>query len=270
MRGRVLRWSLVAAGISLTVMLMSVLLATAPDGQWARNQAREQVLRQHVGTLKRRLDEGIQARQTTLLTLARSPIDRERLEEVRRADGAYAWIGITDTSGRVLSATGGLLEGVDVSSRPWFLGARGGPFTADVHEAVLLANLLGGAREEPLRFFDISVAVTQEGSLVGVLGTHLYSEWLEEVARLPSAALQEVQGEVLLLSQDGTVQAGPQHLKGKRVIIDPATGKVTWPESGSFLWYAAPGGSRLAGARWTIVARAPPSPGALDRLLGGW
>jgi hypothetical protein len=123
MRGRVLRWSLVAAGISLTVMLMSVLLATAPDGQWARNQAREQVLRQHVGTLKRRLDEGIQARQTTLLTLARSPIDRERLEEIRRADAAYAWIGLTDISGRVLVAIGGLLEGVDVSNRPWFLGA---------------------------------------------------------------------------------------------------------------------------------------------------
>jgi hypothetical protein len=45
---------------------------------------------QHVTTVKRRLDEGIQARQTQLLTLARSPIDRERLEEIRRADAAYA------------------------------------------------------------------------------------------------------------------------------------------------------------------------------------
>jgi hypothetical protein len=249
---------------------MSVLLATAPDGQWARNQARVQVLRQHVSTLKRRLDEGIQIRQTTLLSLARSPVDRERLEEVRRRDGAYAWIGITDASGRVLAATGGLLEGVDVSSRPWFLGARGGPFTADVHDAVLLANLLDNGRGEPLRFIDIAVPVTQEGSLVGVLGAHLYSGWLEEVAQLPSAALQEVKGEVLLLSQDGTVQAGPQPLKGRRVIIDQATGKITWPEGGSFLWHAAPGGSRSAGARWTIVARAPPSPGALDRLLAGW
>ena len=225
---------------------------------------------QHVGLIKRRLDEGIQTRQTNLLTLARSPVDRERLEEIRRADGAYAWIGVTDASGKVLAAAGGLLEEVSVSSRPWFLGARGGPFTADVHEAVLLANLLGGGRGEPPRFFDIAVPVTQEGSLIGVLGAHLYSDWLEEVAQLPSAALQEVRGEVMLLSQDGTVQAGPQHLKGRRVIIDPATGKVTWPQSGSFLWHAAPGGSRLAGARWTIVARAPPSPGALDRLLAGW
>ncbi len=94
MQGRVLRWSLVAAAVSFGVMLMSVLLATAPDGQWARNQERQQVLRQHVGLIKRRLDEGIQTRQTNLLTLARSPVDRERLEEVRRADGAYAWTGL--------------------------------------------------------------------------------------------------------------------------------------------------------------------------------
>jgi hypothetical protein len=139
-----------------------------------------------------------------------------------------------------------------------------------VHEAVLLANLLGGTREEPLRFFDIAVPVTQEGSLIGVLGAHLYSGWLDEVAQFPSAVLQEVRGEVLLLSQDGTVQAGPQPLKGKRVNIDQATGKVTWPERGSYVWHAAPGGSRLSGARWTIVARAPLSPGALDRLLAGW
>jgi hypothetical protein len=228
------------------------------------------VLREHVSLLKRQLDEGVQTRQTALLALARSPVDRAGLEEIRRVDAAYAWIGVTNVSGKVVAATGSLLEGVDVSNRPWFLGARGGPFTADVHEAVLLANLLGGERQEPLRFFDIAVPLTQEGRLLGVLGAHLYSDWLEEVARRPSTALEGVRGEVLLLSQDGTIQAGHQPLKGKRVIIDHATGRVAWPEGRNFVWYAAPGGSRSSGARWTIVARAPPSPGALDRLLARW
>jgi hypothetical protein len=270
MPGKVLQWSLLAAGASLALMLISVLLATAPDGHWAQNQSRERVLREQVLAVKRNLDKGIQERQLALLTLAKAPIERSDLEELRSNDPAYAWIGVTDIKGKVVIDTGGLLSGVDVSTRPWFRGARGGPFTADVHDAVLLANRLSAGRSEPLRFIDIAVPVTQAGEFTGVLGAHLYSNWLDEVSQATSAEFDQFQGEVLLLSQDGTVQAGPGHMKGQRVIVDPGLRKVRWPEDGAYQWYSEVGGSLASGARWTVLARAPPSAGALDFLLRGW
>lgn len=55
---------------------------------------------------------------------------------------AYAWIGLTDNKGKVVAASGGLLNGVDVSARPWFSGGQRPNYFGDPHQAKLLAEKL--------------------------------------------------------------------------------------------------------------------------------
>ncbi|WP_332824664.1 hypothetical protein [Ramlibacter sp.] len=54
------------------------------------------------------------------------------------------------------AATDGLLEGVDVSQRPWFRNATAGQHLGDVHEALLLAKALRAGDGAPPRFYDIA------------------------------------------------------------------------------------------------------------------
>lgn len=62
----------------------------------------------------------------------------------------YAWIGLTDRKGEVLTATDGLLIGQNVAARPWFSAALQGGFLGDPHEAKLLApHMKPGAEGEP-------------------------------------------------------------------------------------------------------------------------
>ncbi len=82
--------------------------------------------------------------------------------------------------------------------------------------------------------------------------------------------LREVGGEVMLLSQDGTVQVGPEPLRGKRVVVDRAMGKVTWPDNRTYIWHADTAGSRSAGARWTVLARAPMAQTFLEATWNRW
>lgn len=96
---------------------------------------------------------------------------------------AYAWIGLADDQGEVLAATDGLLQGVDVSSRPWFSGGKKQDYFGDTHQAKLLAEHLPlGQDGEPPRFFDISSPVRNVNGLwEGVLGAHLYTNWVHKV-----------------------------------------------------------------------------------------
>lgn len=94
-----------------------------------------------------------------------------------------AWIGLTDPKGRVLASAGGLLEGVDVSKRPWWQGALNQPFVGDVHDAVLLEKLLP-KQAEPWRFVDFSVPIkAPDDELQGVLGVLLSCAWARARSR---------------------------------------------------------------------------------------
>lgn len=96
---------------------------------------------------------------------------------------AYAWIGLTNARGKVVAASGGLLRGANVTERPWYTSGKDREFLGDPHTAVLLAPLLPSpVSDEPLRFFDISSPVRNaRGGWEGVLGTHLYTDWIRQV-----------------------------------------------------------------------------------------
>ncbi|WP_083748664.1 diguanylate cyclase domain-containing protein [Pelomonas sp. KK5] len=151
---------------------------------------------------------------------------RRALDEVHAGFPHFAWMGLTDRDGKVLASAGGLLEGVNVSKRPWWQGAHEGQglFVGDVHGAVLLEKLLP-RQAEPWRFVDFAVPIRDSsGQLQGVFGAHLSWTWARRIKdELIDAALQVHEVEALVLARDGTVLLGPPGAEGKPLPGLPST-----------------------------------------------
>ncbi|ARV62646.1 PAS domain-containing sensor histidine kinase [Nostocales cyanobacterium HT-58-2] len=135
---------------------------------------------------------------------------RALLDKLQSTYTDYAWIGLTNHKGIVQASTGKLLEGKDVSQRPWFIHGRKASYVGDVHEAVKLAKLLPNSTNEPLRFVDIAVPVIDlQGHPQGVLGAHLSWIWSREVEKSLLGSLKERNKEIFVLSQNGNVLLAP-------------------------------------------------------------
>lgn len=134
---------------------------------------------------------------------------------------SYAWIGLTSPEGTVLASTGNLLKGMDVSHRPWFREARDKPYLGDVHEAVLLEEKLNKGSGDPLRFVDVAVPLQDAGgNFNGVLGAHLYLDWVASLGESLLAPLQErLQAELILADKNGVVMIGPEGSVGNRLNV---------------------------------------------------
>lgn len=85
-------------------------------------------------------------------------------------DGSrISWIGFADLTGQVVAANNDLLLGQSVSERPWFQNGLNGGFAGDVHDAVLLAQILNPNSTDPLRFIDLARPVKDaNGDPIGV------------------------------------------------------------------------------------------------------
>ena len=133
---------------------------------------------------------------------------RDSFEARKKLRHEYAWLGVTDLTGRVLQASGGLLVNQSMAARPWFIQALKGPFVGDMHDAVLLAKLLPKTNaDQPLRLVDFAVPVIdEEGRLRGVLGSHVLWSWVTETVR-PAVSSQAAQRgvEVLIVNRAGSV-----------------------------------------------------------------
>lgn len=132
---------------------------------------------------------------------------RHVLERLKETYDDYAWIGFTDINGKVIVSTGELLQGEDVSQRPWFIAGSKESFVGDVHEAILLAAMLSNRHDDTLRFVDVAAPVHgSDGTLLGVLGAHLNWNWASEI--LDTILRYEPTNEsmeIFLLNDDGTV-----------------------------------------------------------------
>lgn len=108
---------------------------------------------------------------------------RSELDRIKASYQHYAWIGVTDASGKIMAAADGLLEGQDASARPWFIHGQQKSFVGDAHEALLLAKKLPRTNaNEPLRFVDFSSPIfAQDGTLRGVVATHASWDWVAEI-----------------------------------------------------------------------------------------
>ncbi|MEA1647467.1 ATP-binding protein [Nitrospirillum sp. BR 11164] len=190
---------------------------------------------------------------------------RRWLDRLKQTFPSYAWIGFADPDGRVLVSADRVLEGVDVSQRPWFAAARErGSYAGDVHEAKLLQKVLAAPGADPLRFVDVAAAVHDEaGAVQGVLGAHLSWSWAVEVTRSVLGATAERSGvQVLVLSQGGTVLLGPEPFLGRDLAVargPDGQPTVAWPDGkpGDFLIGVSQskGYRDYPGLGWWIVAR---------------
>ncbi|QLC74089.1 diguanylate cyclase [Pseudomonas sp. LPB0260] len=226
-----------------------------------------------------RLDRDMQSRAGMLAVLGRlraltSPQDLEEIDALlnRLQDKfpSFAWIGFTDPHGRVLAASDGILQGVSIAQRPVYLQGRSGLFVGDVHEAVLLAGLLPNPSGEAMKFVDISLPVhAKDGSLVGVLASHLSWAWAEEVRQAILEPIQQRRNvEFFVIGQDRTVLLGDKQMVGQRLDLAALDGLgkgqsrwslERWPDGGRYLTglSLSHGYQDYPGLGWTVIARQP-------------
>jgi len=212
----------------------------------------------------------MQEREREVLLLSRSHLLKtaelrtslvsNRLQDIQQSYPYYAWIGIAAPDGEVLNATGQLLVGENVAARPWFQAGLKGPYVGDVHNALLLEQLLQPNSSEPLRFIDFVAPLYDEaGQLKAVLGTHVDWAW---VAQLLSGILDgatEQQLEFFIL--DATQQwLYPFSASTAAVPALPTTGNtasVRWPDHQDYLTSVVQIQTNQPYLQWQLVLRQP-------------
>lgn len=108
-----------------------------------------------------------------------SRTQREDVESISKQFNGVVWSGLAGLDGKVQYSTQGILEGVDVTARPWFKSGMTKPSIMDRHDALLLASKLP-ARSDPYKFIDMAVPVfSRENELKGVLAIHIDWTWYQ-------------------------------------------------------------------------------------------
>ena len=272
--------TLVTIGVCATVVVTMLALLILVD-HFAKDYAKQQAyerLQQLSWQMRDSLDRGIgrvidQTRVVADLNTVRdanNPDDiRQIFDNLQNKFTNYAWIGLTDTSGLVFASTDSLLEGVDVSQRPWFIHGQKQLFTGDYHPALLLEKKLPEI-EGNWRFVDVSLPVRRSnGEYRGVLGVHLSWQWAHGVAdALLIPADRQYMVEVIVVRDDGMIILGPDYLQETKVStssLDLArSGKAgaiseKWPDGRRYLTgYSQTGlNSTDSSLKWSVLIRQP-------------
>jgi PAS domain S-box-containing protein len=193
---------------------------------------------------------------------------RAVLDQVRASYGYYSWIGMAGLDGKVQVAARGLLEGADVSARPWFGNALKGINAGDVHAAVLLATKLP-EQDEPWRFVDVAFPyVDGAGRPEGVLGVHLSWQWARDVERSVMAGVaSRRKADALVVDAKRFVILGPKELMGKQLSLaslqsanasrDGGFDIEAWPDGRTYLvgYARGHGFEQYPGLGWTVLVR---------------
>ena len=193
-----------------------------------------------------------------------------QIDRIQDSYPHYAWIGVTDTSGRVVASTKGILGGIDVSARPWFGNAlKGASNVGDLHEAKLLANVLPlPASGEPLRFLDIAFPYrAPDGRIAGVLGAHLSWEWARTIEQsVITNTSRRSRIDAMIISRDGVILLGPRGLQGTLLQAASRSNKNTgnapsgverWADGKDYLvgYSKSQGHPPFPGFGWTVLVR---------------
>jgi two-component system, cell cycle sensor histidine kinase and response regulator CckA len=252
-----------AAGLLLG-LLATIAITNRSESQALENKRLE--LDVAASRLAEQLASDLQARRRELaltaglIRLTQQPEPdgiREVLETLQAEQPNYAWIGLIDATGRVVAATGRLLEGRDASGRPWFRGAWQGHYLAiEPHDAPLLTSLLPESDDgEPIRLIDLAYPLNgANDGPTEVLSAHLHWRWAQRTTTRVHGELRLVPSvEFFIASQDGRLLHGPAGdasvSAGLRVADLLADSRylavATFPASDE----------RQAGLGWSVVAR---------------
>ncbi len=271
----------IALFIALLVSALSWLLGTL-IGQHSSQQIRQDLGRSMAEVsyvMVDRLDRDMASRAAVLRVLGnlqalRQPDNvnevRRLLDSLQQEIPSIAWIGFTDPHGLVLASSNGILEGASIAQRPVYLEGRNGVFIGDVHEAVLLAKLLPNPSGEAMKFVDISLPIlASDGSLVGVLASHLSWAWADEVRRTILGPMQDRRNvELFVIGQDHGILLGPRDMIGQKLELPALAGLQPgksrwqvqqWPDGNEYLTglTLSQGHEDYPGLGWTVVARQP-------------
>ena len=282
-----------ALSFALLGAALAILLSAALGSALAQRSRHEAgtVLHTVAFNAARLLSDGLDLRLREVKVLAASPtLWSEGLGSQRVAQSLYrsqainpfsAWLGVADVDGVVRSASGGMLVGANVASRPWFAAGLKAPFVGDVHAAKLLANMLPRASDGgPQRFVDFSAPVHHKGQLLGVIGIHGSWEWTQATIEslLPPRARRDDM-EVFVFDRKGQMIYAPDgalnhHLEtgqGLPVAVAPlaasaaasapagAAQVAAWRDGKEYLTASAvlPASDAASDLGWVIVARQP-------------
>ena len=272
--GAWLALAFILLSIVLTVLLVSLIEHKANEqvkssiGHGLAELATQTTDKLERGMFERYREVGLLAQRRGLRPDIPPARRRTTLDEVKSGYGYYSWMGIAGMDGRVQVAAGGLLEGADVSRRPWFHMALQGRNVGDVHDAKLLAKLLP-QQAEPWRFVDVAFPLMDDaGKPQGVLGVHLSWAWARDVEHSVMAGIgarRRVQA--LIVDSTGAVLLGPPDLMGKHLSLpsliaarrlkEGGYAVETWPDGQSYLVGFARGHGYGAypGLGWTVLVR---------------
>ncbi|MEW6313965.1 MAG: EAL domain-containing protein [Pseudomonadota bacterium] len=230
------------------------------------------------------LDEGLHERWREIQMFAVletirdpwAPLDKKRalLEALQHNSDDYAWIGLTDSQGKIIAGSDKLLEGVNVAQREWFTGARNSPYLGDVHDAFMLTKLIPQPKGDPLplRLVDISAPVLDaNGRFLGVLCGHLSWSWASRVRDQVLTPLKTPgQLEAMVLNRNGKILLGTTLTTGMQQlsldsIRQAATGRnhytlEDWPDGRYLTGYAQARNRdprQFGGLGWVVLVRQP-------------
>ena len=193
---------------------------------------------------------------------------RRSLEQLQSTFADLAWIGFANVEGKVVAATGGLLEGASVASRPWFKEGLQRLAIGDVHEAVLLAQLLAQRENgEPYRFVDLAFPVRDSsGKLLGVLGGHLNWDWASQLIKDVEANDGDTDTSLSIIDKNGIVLVGPD--RGTARYSGAELANILKARKGAFsedvdgqrmltAFYVGTGHREYQGLNWIVTASQP-------------
>ncbi|OJV64970.1 MAG: hypothetical protein BGO41_11890 [Clostridiales bacterium 38-18] len=246
--------------ISLIVLIL-MLISSITIGVFTGNSMRkkvEQALSETAFHMADKMDQFMWSRSGELYTIsALEPMKTldnvdeitELLNRLKLQFPSFSWIGVTDVNGTVIAATDDILKGGDISQRPVYQQGIKGEYIGDVHEAVLLADLLPNPTGELMQFVDISFPLTDNsGNTIGVIAAHLSWEWAREVRATVLEPIDNDQIEIFVVSAvDGSVLLGDEAQIGKMYESD----KSRFIEASSI----ADGYLNYNGLNWTIYVR---------------
>lgn len=260
----------VAGSVFLAAVVLSLVI-----GESSVDQLRARIgqsLATDAARIADRLNKEVAARSRELALLAafdplRSQADpaaiQSLLDTLRRNEGDYLWLAITDVQGRVVAATEGVALGNDLSARP------------DIRDLLrgAASRPEGDARDEP-RVMNIARPIRSlDGQVVGLIVAQLGWDWVRELSRslLTADADGAVHRQSFVISNGDVVLVGPAPFVGKKLnlpVINRARAGITdwsiddWPGGEPYLigsafaagegQFPGPGTVQMG---WTVLVR---------------
>ncbi len=267
-----------AIGWMLAVLaVVGAIVASTWVGNLARHRLEAQtgaLYRQYAVQISNVLDNNLYNRQQWVAGLARvfapgMPVVEQRsfLERVRQSLPEVEWVGFVDLNGRVRAASGGALEGSDVTHTNWFIAGRREAFIGQARVGDSLEGAPVTAERSGLHHvLELSAPVRDsQGNLVGVMAAFLSWEWAARLESTLSEGLKTGRPiETLMLGRDGIVLFGPGALPGTRPAMPTgfkpgAAGQFVarWSDGIDYLsgYSVSDGVDAFPGLGWTIVVR---------------